>query len=115
MDLPVVPKAFTDEARRREILAEVELAQPEVIVAFGDQPLRWWVRHVTKAPSGLADFGETPETYGRLHDLEIGGRATKLLPLAHPRQVAGLGTLSGAWRKLHRHWVAEVAPRTLGG
>lgn len=113
VSLPAVPKTFADAARRQEILAEVAEARPEVVVVFGDQPLLGWVRHVTKAPSKLAAYGETPDTYGRLHDVEIGGRAVKLLPLAHPRQVAGLGTHSGAWRKLHRHWVTEVAPGLL--
>lgn len=113
VELPTVPKSFADEARRKEILEEVEEARPEVILVLGDQPLRWWVRHVTKSPSKLSEFGDTEAEYGRLHDIEIGGRATKLLPLAHPRQVAGLGTHSGAWRKLHRHWKAEVAPGLL--
>jgi hypothetical protein len=111
--LPAVPKVFADEKRRTEILGEVDEARPEVIIVFGDQPLGWWIRHVTNAPSKLSAYGETPETYGRLHDVEIAGRAVKLLPLAHPRQVAGLGTHSGAWRKLHRHWATEVAPGLL--
>jgi hypothetical protein len=113
VDLPGVPKSFTDEGRRREILDEVARAEPEVLVVFGDQPLKWWVRHVAKAPAKLSEFGEGPDTYGRLHDVEIAGRTIKLLPLAHPRQVAGLGTHSGAWRKLHQHWKAEVAPTLL--
>ncbi len=112
--LPGVPTTFADDARRKEISGEVREAQPDVIVALGDQPLRWWARHVAGTHGTLAAFGEAPETYGRLHGIEIDGRAIKLLPLAHPRQVGGLGTHSGAWRKLHRHWVTEVAPGLLG-
>jgi hypothetical protein len=114
VDLPDVPRVFADAARRAEILAEVEAADPEVLVLLGDQPIRHWLAHLQPGRARLASFGADAESYGRLHEVVIAGRARQVLPLAHPRQVSGLGTHSGTWRELHRGWKTGVAARLLG-
>ena len=72
--------AFWLRRRDDRIQTEILLASPEVLVTLGDEPLRWFAR-LYGAQSALRSYGETPETYGRLHDLEIAGQALKLLPL----------------------------------
>ena len=113
VDLPPVPKRFADDSRRAEVLAEVVAADPEVIVLLGDQPIRNWLRHYNKTWSRLSDFGDEPETYGRLHEADIAGKSYQILPVAHPRQVGGLGMHSAKWRELHEHWKVNVAGQLL--
>ena len=44
--------------------------------------------------------------YGKCTDVEIGGKMIKVLPLAHPRQIARLGS-SKKWYVIHQKWLAE--------
>lgn len=85
------------------------------IVLLGDQPIRWWLNHFDRRWRTLADFGRSQAEYGRLHASTIAGRSVRVLPLAHPRQVAGLGLHSPEWRSLHASWRESVAPSVLGG
>lgn len=112
-DFPPVPAFLASEARRLEIEDEIRAASPEVMVTLGDQPLKWFARQHGAHPT-LGSYGETPETYGRLHNLEIAGRALKLLPLVHPRQAGRLGSHSANWSELHGYWTEHVAPVLLG-
>lgn len=111
-DFPPVPAILATEERRLAIQQEIIAASPDVLVTLGDQPLKWFTSpygsHTT-----LGAYGETIETYGRLHDLVIAGRALKLLPLVHPRQAARLGTHSATWSELHAHWKKHVAANLL--
>ena len=112
-DFPPVPTALADERRRLEIEGEIVAAQPAVLLTLGDQPLKWFGKHYG-AHSTLGSYGTTPETYGRLHDLNVAGEALKLLPLVHPRQAGKLGSHSAGWSELHAWWVERVAPGVLG-
>jgi len=106
-----VPKVLADDDRIHEILDEFCSASPEIIITLGDQPLKWFVRKVSSdRRSKLADYGETDETYGRLHDIEIDGRKLQLLPLVHPRQAAKLGRYSPVWFNRHDEWKQSTAP-----
>ena len=113
VSLPPVPKRFADDERRAELLAEVVEAQPTVIVVLGDQPIRHWLRFYDRRWRRLADFGDDANTYGRLHDTTIQGRRYSVLPLAHPRQVSGLGSHSPKWRGQHEGWKRDVAAHLL--
>ena len=115
--LPVVPKQFADDPRRREILDEVIESKAEILVLLGDEPIRWWLKHYDARRKTLGDFGRTAEEYGRLHEVAVNGRRLRVLPLAHPRNVAGLGFHSPEWRALHEDWITSGAPevhRVLG-
>lgn len=110
--VPPVPSRLADDERRREILKEIVAARPEVLVLLGDQPIRHFLAHNDRRWRRLADFGEN-DGYGRLHEVVLDGRRIQVLPLAHPRQVSGLGTHSARWRKLHTEWRSRVAPGLL--
>lgn len=109
VDLPEVPNAFADDERRAEVLAEIDEAKPEVLVLLGDQPIRHFLANYERRWQKLADF----EPYGRLHPISLDGRRLHVLPLAHPRQVAGLGTHSEKWKRRHATWKTDVAPTLL--
>jgi hypothetical protein len=111
--LPPVPAVLADDGRRSAILAEIEVARPDVLVLLGDQPILHFLAHHDRSWRKLSDFGDGDD-YGRLHKIELAGKKLHVLPLAHPRQVGGLGTHSSKWRKLHRAWREGVAPGLLG-
>ena len=113
VDLPPVPKSFAADERRQQILAEVRDARPKVIVLFGDQPIRHFLAAFDDRWTKLSDFGTTEDAYGRLHSVTIHGASYQVLPVAHPRQVSGLGSHSKRWRDLHASWNADVADELL--
>lgn len=107
-DWPAVPAELTTVERRAQIAREVIQAAPEVMITLGDDPLRWFTRFYG-SKSRLADYGDTPDTYGRLHPIAIAGQHMQLLPLVGPRQAAGHGGPSDPWMALHRSWVRDAA------
>ncbi len=109
-DWPHVPKCLADETRRAAILEELNASEAKVLITLGDQPLQWFAAHFGAKPR-LADYGETDEHYGHLHPLQVGGREIKLLPLAHPRQIARLGIHSEKWAALHENWATHPKPQ----
>lgn len=111
-DWPRLPADLTDAARRDEIAEEVREASPDVLITLGDQPLRWFTKFLG-SKGQLASYGETRDAYGRFHEVRVGARTLSLLPLAHPRQVARLGSHSAKWAALHDHWARRVAPELL--
>lgn len=105
---PTLPKKLTDQQRIDEIAKEVSEASPQILVTLGDYPLRWFTRHFgTK--SRLASYGESSDSYGRLHKETIAGCQLHLLPLVHPRQAARLGGHSRKWAMLHEKWIMGSA------
>ena len=107
--VPSEPEALTDEKRRREIKQEIDDSGADILILLGDKPIQWFLRFYDGRWRKLADFGMTPETYGRLHETTIDGMSINLLPLAHPRQVARLGRSSEKWYCLHQSWLSEGA------
>ena len=113
--VPEVPKSLADDERRDAILAELLASEAPVLITLGDEPLKWFVSPLCDRECGkkLSTFGDDPETYGRLHDIDIDGNGFKLLPLVHPRQAARLGAHSASWASLHEHWLDEAAANLL--
>ena len=110
---PTVPKTLANDARCREIAAELRDSQAEVLVTLGDLPLKWFCAGFGSRKS-LRTYGTTRELYGSLHDVEIEKRRIKLLPLVHPRQAARLGAHALNWAELHDAWKKHPAPELLG-
>ena len=115
VNLPPVPPSFANDQRRGEVLEEVEASKPDVIVLLGDEPIKHFLAKYVPARKRLAEFGETDETYGRLHPVVIAGKRYSVLPLAHPRQIDALGAHSRKWHDLHDRWVKTTAAKVLGG
>lgn len=105
--LPSVPKKFADRARLAAIAAEIAQCRPSIVVTLGDVPLAEFVALFAPQMRTLRTFGAGATQYGRLHDVTIDGVRTRLLPLAHPRQVSGLGRHSPEWRAAHERWARE--------
>lgn len=106
VSVPRRPKPISpSERRRNEILVEIQEAQPQTIVLSGDEPIDFFLRFFDGRWEGLADFGTTPDTYGKKHKVSIAGREYDVLPLTHPRNASRLGSYSRVWYELHDLWM----------
>lgn len=103
--IPPVPTQLADDSRRQEILSELEQSKAEVLILLGDKPIEWFLKPFDPNWKRLSDF----QPYGQLHDCKINGRQMKVLPVAHPRQVAKLGMSDRAWFDRHQEWMKESA------
>jgi hypothetical protein len=107
--VPSLPQPLTDETRRNEILEEIIESKADSLILLGDQPIRWFLSHFENRWKNLSDFGEPPLNYGKLHETKLGGKPIKILPLAHPRQIAKLGSSSEKWYSAHQYWLKNFA------
>jgi len=104
-----IPNFSSSELRRQnnrhtEILEEIEESKADTIVLLGDLPIQHWLARFSKYRR-LSNFGETRETYGIIHKIEISGKRYNVLPLVHPRQAGSLGKASKKWTDLHAEWL----------
>lgn len=105
--IPQVPKRFADSDRIDALVEELRLSNAEYLVTLGDLPLKEFVSKFDKRFSRLSAFGQTPDEYGREHQITIGSKSVKLIPLVHPRQAGRLGSSSKGWGELHDAWVGQ--------
>jgi len=110
LPLSTIPKFREDEIRENaeqrhfEILNELEKSGANTIILLGDLPIRWFLHFFDKRTK-LSEFGNSQETYGRRHDIEINNKTYSVIPLCHPRNAARLGAFSKTWAELHDNWV----------
>jgi hypothetical protein len=93
------------QQRKIEILAELEMSKSEILILLGDLPIRWFLKLFNAKYKKLSDFGETKDTYGKIHQIDINGKDYKIIALCHPRNAGKLGNYSPKWWKLHDNWV----------
>ncbi len=106
-----IPNFSSSELRKQkerhlEILEEIEESKCDTIVLLGDLPIKYWLAFFSDYRK-LSDFGETPNSYGKLHKMEISGTGYNVLPLVHPRQAGRLGRSSKKWTELHAGWISD--------
>lgn len=94
--------------RHIEILKEIRKSQCDTIMLLGDLPIKYWLKkYYFSSFKKLSDFGDTSESYGKLHSIKIEGKNYNVLPLVHPRQAGNLGKSSKKWNELHKQWVLK--------
>lgn len=102
--VPERKSSFCDAQRAREILKEIEESDARLLVLLGDIPIKQFLKRVADIPySSLQEYVDL-YGYGNESDVIIGGRAMKVLPLAHPRQIGALGYHSNTWYQMHQEW-----------
>jgi len=102
--VPERKSSFCDAQRAQEILKEIEESDARLLVLLGDIPIKQFLKRVADIPySSLQEYVDL-YGYGNESDVIIGGRAMKVLPLAHPRQIGALGTHSEKWYRMHQEW-----------
>jgi hypothetical protein len=102
--IPKRPSRFCDENRCKEIVEELKESKAELLVLLGDIPIAQFLKVVTNVTyASLQDYVDNYE-YGKATEVTIDGRPIKVLPLAHPRQIGGLGFHSKTWKEKHQNW-----------
>ena len=102
--IPRQPTQFCDDERAAEITSEVVESEADTLVLLGDIPIKQYLRRVADVPyTSLQEYCDLYR-YGEETEVEICGRKINVLPLAHPRQIGGLGLHSPKWRALHEEW-----------
>jgi hypothetical protein len=109
--VPLVPRALTDESRRKAILDEFQESGASTLILLGDKPIQWFLAYFDPRWKRLADFMQKGESYGEPHIAQVNGRQIEILPLAHPRQIAKLGQSSPVWHSHHQVWVDKNASK----
>ena len=109
--IPLRPTKFCDEKRCKEILEELKESQAGLLILLGDIPIAQFLNVVADVPyKTLLEYVEK-YGYGVATDAKIDGRTIKVLPLAHPRQIGGLGFHSKDWHDKHQKWEKSINNR----
>jgi uracil-DNA glycosylase len=111
--VPPIPKPLINNNRRQAILAELRECGASTLILLGDQPIRWFLAHFETRWKKLADFIDSGRPYGQTYPLNIAGQSIRVLPIAHPRQIARLGQASSAWYDRHQAWMSSDAEKIL--
>jgi hypothetical protein len=109
--VPTLPNPLIDENRRKEIKDEILESEAKLLILLGDLPILWFLSYFDNRYKKLLDFGRDIQSYGQLHNSYIGNKEIKVLPLAHPRQIAKLGQSSAAWYDIHKTWFEKSASK----
>jgi uracil-DNA glycosylase len=107
--VPEVPGQLTDSKRRAAILEELIESSAETLILLGDKPIQWFLKYFDQRRKRLSDFTQDEDSYGKLHSTQINRKIIKILPLAHPRQIAKLGSSSAKWYEYHQTWMHQTA------
>lgn len=95
---------FCDDRRCEEINDEINRSHSDTLVLLGDMPIKQYLRRVTSVDfKDLRDYTEK-YGYGKPITLKISGKSINVLPIAHPRQIGGLGHSSQFWADKHISW-----------
>lgn len=105
--VPEVPGQLTNGKQRAAILDEFIESDADTLILLGDKPIIWFLHHFDHRWNRLSDFSRDENSYGQLHSTQIKGKAIKILPLAHPRQIAKLGQSSVKWYEYHQVWIQQ--------
>ena len=83
---------------------EIEESKAELLILLGDIPIQQFLNKVASVKyNSLQEFQDI-YGYGNPTEANIGCTKLKVLPLAHPRQIGGLGFHSKWWKKVHQGW-----------
>lgn len=105
--IPKRPTSFCSAERSAEITEELMHSQADLLVLLGDIPIAQYLKKVTDVPYSTLGEYVALYGYGNPSDVTIDGKTLKVLPLAHPRQIGGLGTHSEKWRNMHKQWQSQ--------
>ena len=106
--IPKRPSKFCDSERCKEIIAELEESKAEMLVLLGDIPIKQFLNVVASVDYKTLQEYKDRYGYGNLTEEVINGKRYKVLPLAHPRQIGGLGSHSSNWHNEHQKWESNL-------
>ena len=102
--IPKRPSKFCNRERSKEIVAELEESQADLLILLGDIPIKQFLNKVADVEyKSLKDYVDL-YGYGEITKATINGRTINILPLAHPRQIGALGGHNKEWFDKHKVW-----------
>lgn len=102
--IPKRPSKFCDCERCKEIIAELEESKAKMLVLLGDIPIKQFLNVVADVDYKSLQEYKDYNGYGITTETVINGKSYIVLPLAHPRQIGGLGSHSSSWFDEHQNW-----------
>ena len=109
--IPPRRTTFCDEERCKEILQELEQSKANLLVLLGDIPIKQFLNRVADVDyTSLQEYVDK-YGYGNRSKTLVGNRTIEVLPLAHPRQIGGLGFHSTKWSQEHKNWEEKSKKR----
>lgn len=102
--IPSRGTTFCDEARCKEILQELEQSKADLLVLLGDIPIKQFLNRVADVDYTSLQEYEKKYGYGKRSEAIVGNRKIEVLPLAHLRQIGGLGLHNKKWSQKHDNW-----------
>lgn len=102
--VPIEDGNFCDEARREEISNEIILSKAESLIILGDMPIKQYLKYVCNIDfKNLREYTQK-YGYGTPYPVTICEYKINVIPIAHPRQIGGLGMSSSFWYEEHKRW-----------
>ncbi|MHB8962476.1 MAG: hypothetical protein ACYC5K_04910 [Saccharofermentanales bacterium] len=106
--VPAEDGRFCDDIRCTEITEEILESFADTLILLGDIPIKQYLSKVS-----LLDFKNLRDYtmkygYGKPIQLMISNKNLNVIPLAHPRQIGGLGRSSQFWFDEHRRWETSL-------
>ena len=105
--IPKRRSSFCNSERCKEIVAELEESQSELLILLGDIPIKQFLNKVAVVEyKSLKDYVDL-YGYGEITKVTINGRSINIQPLAHPRQIGALGGHNKDWFYKHKAWESK--------
>jgi hypothetical protein len=102
--VPAETGQFCDDNRCLELIQEIIESQADTLILLGDMPIKQFLSQIcTLGFKNLQEYTRK-YAYGQPIKLPIGGRPMNVIPIAHPRQIGGLGHSSDFWKQEHQNW-----------
>lgn len=99
---------FCNDARCNEISNEIMQSGAATVVLLGDIPIKQYLSRVCSLDfKDLRDYTQK-YGYGKPIRLKILDRLINVVPLAHPRQIGGLGRSNQFWFEEHKKWESNL-------
>ena len=102
--IPQRPNVFCGEARCKEIVSELMKSEAKLLILLGDKPIKEFLTKVADVSYDSLQKYVDLFGYGNTSEVVINGNAIQVMPLAHPRQIGGLGRHSEKWNQAHMKW-----------
>lgn len=108
VSVPLRRNNFCDNIRAQEIAEELFDSEASLLILLGDVPIKQFLKRVSGIKySSLKEYC-VKHGYGQVSEIVINGKCFNVLPLAHPRQIGGLGKSNEKWAIAHEKWLQNL-------
>ena len=102
--VPIEDGRFCNDDRRAEIINEIISSKAETLVLLGDMPISQFLSREYDIDFKNLNEYTCKYSYGKPVFVQIMGHRINVIPIAHPRQIGGLGYSSEFWKNEHQKW-----------